>query len=171
MALWDFHQALLLLTIAASASADRPSASEYVATQCAAYAAAYDPLVDFYLSQFRGGFSTSDILRMPAMYNGTRLQKDFKGALPVLYVLDGEVYRDSSLPRPGGKRLKNLEFFGIPLLQQLGQLAGVMQFYTLAVPRKYLSRAPLARVQRKPCTRHPVHNPSSSRLPSVYGDL
>ena len=31
---------------------------------------------------------------------------------------------DSSLPQPGGKRLKNLEYFGIPILQQLAQLAG-----------------------------------------------
>ena len=147
-----FHQALLLLTIAASATADRPSASEYVATQCAAYAAAYDPLVEHYLSQFRGGFSTSDILQMPAVYNGTRLQRDFQGALPVLYILDGEVYYDSSLPQPGGKRLKNLEFFGIPLLQQLGRLAGVMQFCTLAVPQQHLCIAPLAHVLCNPCT-------------------
>ncbi len=127
------HHALLVLTLAASASAERPSASEYLATQCAAYATAYDPLVEHYLSQFRGGFSTSDILQMPAMYNGTRLQREFKGALPVLYILDGEVYRDSSLPQPGGKRLKNLEFFGIPLLQQLSQLAGDVQLCILTV--------------------------------------
>ena len=119
------RRTLLLLTFAAYASANRPSASEYVATQCAAYATAYEPLVEHYLSQFRGGFSLSDILQMPAVYNGTRLQREFEGALPVLYVLDGEVYHDSSLPEPGGKRLKNLEFFGIPLLQQLAHLAGM----------------------------------------------
>ena len=118
------YQALLLLMVAAPASAKRPSASEYVATHCTAYAAAYEPLAEHYLSQFRGGFSTADILQRPAMYNRTRLQREFKGALPVLYILDGEIYRDSSLPQPGGKRLKNLEFFGIPLLQQLSQLAG-----------------------------------------------
>ena len=119
------YQALLLLMVAAFASAKRPSATEYVANHCTAYAAAYESLTEHYLSQFRGGFSTADILQRPAMYNHSRLQREYKGALPVLYILDGNIYYDSSLPQPGGKRLKNLEYFGIPLLQQLAQLAGI----------------------------------------------
>lgn len=154
------HQTLLLLTIAASASANRPSASEYVATQCAAYATAYEPLVEQYLSQFRGGFSTSDILQMPAVYNGTRLQREFEGALPVLYILDGEIYPDSSLPAPGGKRLKNLEFFGIPLLQQLSHLAGRTPEERF---RQRLPSAPVSCMQCNPYAQTPVHLPSTSR--------
>ena len=53
-----------------------------------------------------------------------RLQREYGGAAALLYILDGEVLYDSSLPQPGGKRLKNLEYFGIPVLQQLAQLAG-----------------------------------------------
>ena len=120
--------ALLLLEFAACTSAEtkaRPSASEYIATRSTAYATAYEPLAEYYLSQFHGGFTTADILQMPAMYNGTRLQREFKGALPALYLLDGEVFYDSSLPQPGAKRLMNLEYFGIPVLQQLAQLAGM----------------------------------------------
>ena len=59
---------------------------------------------------------------------GCRLQREYSGASPLLYILDGEVLYDSSLPQPGGKRLRNLEYFGIPVLQQLSQLAGALHF-------------------------------------------
>ena len=58
---------------------------------------------------------------------------EYSGASPLLYILDGEVFYDSSLPQPGGKRLKNLEYFGIPILQQLAQLAGAPPFLVLAL--------------------------------------
>lgn len=122
------NAALLLLAAAAAASAapeGRPSATQYIASACTTYAMEYEPLVEQYLGQFQGGFSTSDLLQVPSMYNGSRLQAEFRGAALLLYVLDGQVFFDASLPRPGGKRLKNMEYFGIPVLQQLSQLAGV----------------------------------------------
>ena len=132
---------LVVVLVASASAAERPSAFEYVATKCAAYTAAYAPLVDQYLSQFRGGFSLADILQTPAMYNNTRLQREFKGSLPLLYVLDGELFYDSSLPEPGAKRLKNLEFFGIPLLQQLAQLAGTLQACSISEEPVYLGES------------------------------
>lgn len=70
-------QALALLAALAGPAAARPearsTASEYISTVCADYGAAYGPLVESYLSQFQGGFSTADILQLPAMYNGSRL--------------------------------------------------------------------------------------------------
>ena len=70
-------QALALLAALAAPVAARPearsTASEYISTVCADYGTAYGPLVESYLSQFQGGFSTADILQLPAMYNGSRL--------------------------------------------------------------------------------------------------
>ena len=69
-------QALALLAALAAPAAARPearsTASEYISTVCADYGTAYGPLVETYLSQFQGGFSTADILQLPAMYNGSR---------------------------------------------------------------------------------------------------
>ena len=70
-------QGLALLAALAALAAARPetrsTASEYISTVCADYGTAYGPLVESYLSQFQGGFSTADILQLPAMYNGSRL--------------------------------------------------------------------------------------------------
>lgn len=113
------------LTIIVSAqSQSRPRALEYVRTTCSAHSAIYEPLVADLLSQYQSGFSTADLLRMPANYNGSRLQLEIQGALPMLYIINGQLWVDYSLSQPGGKRLKNLEYFGIPLLQQLSQEAG-----------------------------------------------
>ena len=69
-------QALALLAALAAPAAARPearsTASEYISTVCAEYGTAYGPLVESYLSQFQGGFSTADILQLPAMYNNSR---------------------------------------------------------------------------------------------------
>ena len=69
-------QALALLAALATPAAARLeariTASEYISANCADYGNAYGPLVESYLSQFQGGFSTADILQLPAMYNGSR---------------------------------------------------------------------------------------------------
>ena len=69
-------QALALLAALAAPAAARlearSTASEYISTVCGDYSTAYGPLVESYLSQFQGGFSTADILQLPAMYNGSR---------------------------------------------------------------------------------------------------
>ena len=68
-------QALTLLA-ALAAPADgleaRGTASEYISTVCTDYGTAYGPLVESCLSQYQAGFSTADILQLPAMYNGSR---------------------------------------------------------------------------------------------------
>ena len=69
-------QALALLAALATPATARPearsTASEYISTVCADYGTVYGPLMESYLSQFQGGFSTADILQLPAMYNGSR---------------------------------------------------------------------------------------------------
>ena len=105
----------------------RLTASGYIATACQAFTAIYEPLVASSLSQFQDGFSTADLLEAPKSYNTSRLQ-DFR-TMSLLYIIDGQLWIDGSLPQPGGKRLKNLEYFGIPLLQQLSQVAGMWLAY------------------------------------------
>ena len=68
---------------------------------------------------------------MPEGYNGSRLAREFPGgATPILYVIDGRLRADASLPAPGGKVLKNLEYFGLPVL---GQLAAAARLPDLAL--------------------------------------
>lgn len=122
---WQLALAGLIAAATHAQGGGKPPASVYVDTACINYSAAYKPLVTSYLSQYRSGFSTAELLQMPTAYNGSRLQAEFQGALPVVYLLDGKIWLDTSLPQPGGKRLKNMEYFGIPLLQQLAQLTGV----------------------------------------------
>ena len=73
-ATWQALALLAVLVAPATARLEaRTTASEYISTVCVDYGTAYGPLVDSYLSQFQGGFSTADILQLPAMYNGSRL--------------------------------------------------------------------------------------------------
>ena len=110
---------LVLLLIQQGQALTRLSSTEYLRRHCAAYQSSYAPLIDGYLSQFKDGFTVAQLLTLPSVYNGTRMQREFRGGMPLLYVIDGELHVDASLPDPGSKRLKNLEYFGMPVLEQL----------------------------------------------------
>lgn len=108
----------LLLAVPAAEAIGRLSSAQYLVKRCAEHQAMYKPLIDGYLSQYTDGFATTQLLEVPLLYDGTKLQRDFKG-MPLLFVIQEELRMDKSLPPPGKKRLKNVEYFGIPLLQQV----------------------------------------------------
>lgn len=110
------------------------SSPEYLKRHCAAHQTIYEPLIDGYLSQYKDGFTVADLLTLPSVYNGTRMQREFSGGMPLLYILDGELRVDSSLPMPGNKRLKNLEYFGMPVLEQLARRARLPDLALLYSP-------------------------------------
>lgn len=121
----------------------QPSSAEYLRRNCAAHQATYAPLVNDYLSQFRDGFTVAQLLTLPSVYNGTRMQREFKGGMPLMYVIDGQLRVDSSLPNPGKKRLKNLEYFGMPVMEQLVARARLPDLALLYSPFDEPTGAPL----------------------------
>ncbi|EIE21194.1 hypothetical protein COCSUDRAFT_43516 [Coccomyxa subellipsoidea C-169] len=124
----------LLLLAHRGQAVDLPSSAEYLRRHCAAHRAVYEPLIDGYLSQFRDGFTVAQLLTLPSVYNGTRMQREFSGGMPLLYIIDGELRVDASLPKPGNKRLKNLEYFGMPVLEQLTRRARLPDLALLYSP-------------------------------------
>ncbi len=133
----------LLLLAHRGQAVDLPSSAEYLRRHCAAHRAVYEPLIDGYLSQFRDGFTVAQLLTLPSVYNGTRMQREFSGGMPLLYIIDGELRVDASLPKPGNKRLKNLEYFGMPVLEQLARRARLPDLALLYSPFDEPTGAPL----------------------------
>jgi hypothetical protein len=125
---------LPLLLVQGGQALDLLSSTQYLKRHCAAHQTIYEPLIDGYLSQYKDGFTVADLLTLPSVYNGTRMQREFSGGMPLLYILDGELRVDSSLPKPGNKRLKNLEYFGLPVLEQLARHARLPDLALLYSP-------------------------------------
>jgi hypothetical protein len=110
---------LLLLRRALFAQAVLQSTTHFLQHSCAAYEASHARLVQDAMSQFPDGFSAADVLHAAAGRNDSRLARELGPVRPLLYVLEGTLCMDRTLPQPGGKRLRNFEYFGLPVLSSL----------------------------------------------------